>query len=265
MDRIDRVLTDLVQPSGYVNWEYFSRQRLLAKGIAAFGGKATRLLDIGCGSGALSLTMSESSGFDVVAMDVLRRRIVAVRDRKAARDPDASARVRIVRANAEALPFRDGVFDAAVATEVLEHLDEPERMLREARRVLRPGGRFFMTTPNAHALTYRILRFLPETTVKKLAASWTQESLHPELLHDHGTTESADFPDRHRREGFTVREIEALGSHAGLRMDVAYTYRIPLPDRLMELAPRRLSRPLARLGTNPLPLGLQIYAEFTKT
>ena len=122
-----------------------------------------------------------------------------------------------------------------------------------------------MTTPNAQALPYRILRFLPDAAVSRLAASMTQQTLHPELLHDHAPGGSAGHPDRHRREGFTLREIAVLGSRAGLRMGVAYTYRIPLPDRVMNITPRSLSRSVAHLGTRPLPLGLQLYAEFTKT
>jgi len=266
-DGIDRVLIDLIQPSDYVKWEYFSRQRLLATGIArSRRAMSTRVLDIGCGHGALSLTLSESAGFDVVAMDILEARIASVRAKKAARDPTAAARVQIVRADAESLPYRDESFDAVAATEVLEHLDEPGRMLSEAARVLRPGGRFFMTTPNAQALPYRILRFLPDAAVSRLAASMAQETLHPDLLHDHVSAAGSEgHPDRHRREGFTIREIAGLGSRAGLRMDLAYTYRIPLPDRVMKITPRAFSRSVAHLGTRPLPLGLQLYAEFTKT
>jgi 2-polyprenyl-3-methyl-5-hydroxy-6-metoxy-1,4-benzoquinol methylase len=266
-ERIDRVLLDLVQPSDYVKWEYFSRQRLLARGIVGSRqAQPTRVLDIGCGHGALSLTLAESAGFDVVAMDVLESRVRSVEARKATRDPRAAARVRIVRADAESLPFRDESFDAVAATEVLEHLDEPGRMLSEAHRVLRPAGRFFMTTPNSDALPYRILRFLPDSAVSRLAASLTQETLHPELLHDHAAAAgTSGHPDRHRREGFTLRELGHLGAEAGLRMAVAHTYRIPIPDRVMQVTPRALSRSLATLGTHPLPLGLQLYAEFMKT
>jgi len=265
-DRIHRVLIDLIQPSDYVKWEYFSRQRLLATGIVASRpAMRTRVLDIGCGHGALSFTLSESAGFDVVAMDILEARVSSVRAKKGARDPAAAARVHIVRADAESLPYREGSFDAVAATEVLEHVDEPGVMLAEAARVLRPGGRFFMTPPNPLPLPYWILRFLPDAAVSRLAASMTQQTLHPELLHDHAPGGSAGHPDRHRREGFTLREIAVLGSRAGLRMRVAYTYRIPLPDRVMNITPRALSRSVAHFGTRPLPLGLQLYAEFTKT
>src|SRR5438445_13642851 len=89
-DRIDRVLIDLIQPSEYVKWEYFSRQRLLATGIVASGQWAhRRVLDIGCGHGALSLTLSESAGFAVVATDILEAPLSAVRAQHAAGDPPA--------------------------------------------------------------------------------------------------------------------------------------------------------------------------------
>jgi len=262
--RIEGVLADLVQPADYVRWEYLSRQRLLATQIANFRDQTpARVLDIGCGNGALSLTLSEAAGFDLIAMDVLPLRTSAVQSRKRSRK--TAATVQVLLANAEkGLPFRDETFDAVVATEVLEHIDKPVRMLGEVNRVLRPGGRFFMTTPNAAALPYRLLRFLPESVVRNLAGSLTHGALHPELLHDpaHATTPS--HPDEHRREGFTLAELESLGAMTGLRMIRRFTYRIPLPDRVMNAVPRRFSRRLARLGTRPLPMGLQLYAEFER-
>jgi SAM-dependent methyltransferase len=52
-----------------------------------------------------------------------------------------------VGADVQALPFRDGVFDAVKATEVLEHVPEITRALAECRRVLRPGGHLVITAP----------------------------------------------------------------------------------------------------------------------
>jgi ubiquinone/menaquinone biosynthesis C-methylase UbiE len=51
-------------------------------------------------------------------------------------------RARIVEAEAEALPFPDGSFDAVVCTLVLCNVGNPQSALRELRRVLRPGGSF---------------------------------------------------------------------------------------------------------------------------
>jgi SAM-dependent methyltransferase len=52
-----------------------------------------------------------------------------------------------VGADVQALPFRDAVFDAIKATELLEHVPEVARALGECRRVLRPGGHLVITAP----------------------------------------------------------------------------------------------------------------------
>jgi ubiquinone/menaquinone biosynthesis C-methylase UbiE len=263
-DRVQQALLDIVQPSDYVKWEYLSRQTLLAGAVLASGRRPlTRILDVGCGYGALSLSLSEVDRFDIVGMDLLRARLESVRAKMSGRRATGN-RVHLVAADAHRLPFRNATFDAVVATEVLEHLDEPDQLFREAHRVLRSGGRFLMTTPNAKALPYRVLRFLPERAVRKLAASCTQESLHPELLHHHASSGTDSDPDRHRREGFTLPEIRTAAVRVGLRMAIGYTYRIPLPDRIMAITPRVLSRPIATWGTRSLPMGLQLFAEFEK-
>src|SRR5438034_8899114 len=74
-DKVQRVLYELVRPARYVTWEYFSRQRLVASGVlAARGRPASRVLDVGCGSGAMSLALSEGAGVAVVTMDCLPSR-----------------------------------------------------------------------------------------------------------------------------------------------------------------------------------------------
>ena len=52
-----------------------------------------------------------------------------------------------VALSATALPFRDGSLELAVCSEVLEHIPEDERVLREIHRVLRPRGRLVLTVP----------------------------------------------------------------------------------------------------------------------
>ncbi len=85
--RIEGILADLVQPADYVHWEYLSRQRLLATQIASFRDHApARVLGIGCGNGALSLTLSEAAGFDLVAVDILAVRTSAVQARQRGRE-----------------------------------------------------------------------------------------------------------------------------------------------------------------------------------
>jgi len=58
-------------------------------------------------------------------------------------DPD-----RVVNATGEALPFEDESFDVVYSSNVLEHTEDPERVLLQALRVLRPGGTLHMEMPN---------------------------------------------------------------------------------------------------------------------
>ncbi|MGH7354703.1 MAG: glycosyltransferase [Candidatus Rokuibacteriota bacterium] len=56
--------------------------------------------------------------------------------------------LRVVTAEAERLPFRGGSFDLVTLVEVIEHTRSPAGTMDEIRRVLRPGGRLALTTPN---------------------------------------------------------------------------------------------------------------------
>jgi SAM-dependent methyltransferase len=61
----------------------------------------------------------------------------------------------------ENLPFRDGSFDAIMIMHVIEHLIDPNLILRECRRVLKPGGQIYIETPSLRSL------FVPSFNVKK--------------------------------------------------------------------------------------------------
>ena len=111
-------------------------------------GRGKRVLDLGCRSGAL--TRHFLDGNEVVGLDV---------DRAALAKAEALG-IQPVQANVEEpLPFEDGSFDAVVAGELFEHLQFPDTLVREIRRVLRPGGVIVGSVPNAYRLQSR-LRFV---------------------------------------------------------------------------------------------------------
>jgi methionine biosynthesis protein MetW len=112
------------------------------------GGPGKRVLDLGCRDGAL--TEAYASGNDVVGVDA-----------------DKEALAEAARRGIEThwadldqpLELDDESFDVVVAGELLEHLRDPQRLVGEIRRVLRPGGTFVASVPNAYRLKGR-LRFL---------------------------------------------------------------------------------------------------------
>ena len=62
------------------------------------------------------------------------------------------------------LPVGDGEYDAVLCTQVLEHVPDPQAVLRELHRILRPGGRLYMTLPLAwelHELPFDFFRYTP--------------------------------------------------------------------------------------------------------
>ncbi len=97
----------------------------------------SRALEVGCGSGELLRALRGMTRF-AVGVDLSSAGLRL-----------AAARASAACARAERLPFRDGIFDAVVSQHLLEHLPDAEGALLEWRRVLRPGGRAVLVTPNA--------------------------------------------------------------------------------------------------------------------
>ena len=96
--------------------------------------KATRLLDIGCGDGALAAGLLTWCG-RVTAVDV------SADDFQQGAAALGLADLAFVQADAMQLPFPDGTFDVVLAHSVLESGLDPVRLLAQASRVLKPGGR----------------------------------------------------------------------------------------------------------------------------
>ncbi|MGW3468830.1 methyltransferase domain-containing protein [Saccharopolyspora sp. NPDC000995] len=109
-----------------------------------------RVLDLGCGAGRHAFELYRR-GADVIAFDQDVAELENVAAMFAAMNaenqvPDGAA-AQTVSGDALALPFPDEHFDCVIASEIMEHIPEDEKAMREMVRVVKPGGRVVVTVP----------------------------------------------------------------------------------------------------------------------
>jgi 2-polyprenyl-3-methyl-5-hydroxy-6-metoxy-1,4-benzoquinol methylase len=109
----------------------------------------SRILEIGCGAGNLLLQATVAGSYPV-ALDLSMQSLTFVRSRleEANSSAEAPKGFACVQAIGECIPLQGSSFDCVILSEVIEHLETPQISIREATRVLRPGGHLLITTPN---------------------------------------------------------------------------------------------------------------------
>ncbi len=185
-----------------------------------------RVLDVGCGAGSVAKAVKHARpDLDVFGCDVSRGALAA-----AAANSEG---VHFELGTAERLPFPDSHFDAVWVFDVLEHVDDPERMLAEVARVLRPGGRFHIVLP---------LEGQPRTLYRLVGCGtrWTAKVRHG----GHVQIFSAErFSKLAASAGLPVRRTR-WSYHAFLQvLDVAYfsflDWRGPVAGSVEDMAAQR--------------------------
>jgi 2-polyprenyl-3-methyl-5-hydroxy-6-metoxy-1,4-benzoquinol methylase len=184
-------------------------------------GAAGTIADVGCGRGELWPLVRDAFARGI-ALDAVRYEGLPADLEFHAIDLDGSA-----------LPLEGGSVDAAVAVEVIEHVENPRALVREMTRIVRPGGWVVVTTPNQLS----VLSLL--TLIAKGQFSAFQDGSYPA-----------------HRTALLESDLRRIFSECGLRdLRVRFTGygRVPLtgghyPGAIARLAPRRLSDNIAIAG-----------------
>ena len=101
------------------------------------------ILDVGCGNGVYTLCLAKLAQ-TVIGVDIVLEGLRETQEDT----PDLKTFAQFAVANAECLPFRDSCCDVVLVIEALEHIQNPEITLKEAKRVLKSQGYLVVSVPN---------------------------------------------------------------------------------------------------------------------
>lgn len=152
------------------------------------------MLDAGCGSGRVF-----QYRFDAAQRPRLIVGVDLTDEPRGNRNVDQAARADLAR-----LPFRDDIFDIAISSHVAEHLTQPEAVFGELARVLKPGGRLLVLTPNRwHYVT--------------VSAALLPHRFHLRFNRSRGVDVKDVFPTVYRAN--TAARLRSLFESAGLEVE----------------------------------------------
>lgn len=133
----------------YADWQ-FERGHLTLEHYRPFMSpeeimKGKTVLDIGSGAGGKTLYYASLGVQKIYGVDIVPH--YEEEARAMAAEKGLADRAEFLTGDATRLPFPENFFDVIIANDVMEHVGQPEAVLREAHRVLKPGGRFFTNFP----------------------------------------------------------------------------------------------------------------------
>jgi SAM-dependent methyltransferase len=232
----------------YEHWHRYYAALPLARG--------RRVLDAACGEGYGSALMAEVAA-EVIGVDLSQSSIAHARARYA-----GAQRLSFVEGSVTALPLEDASIDLVVSFETIEHLAEQAAMLGEFRRVLKPDGLLFISSPNKPVYSderdfhneFHVRELTREELAAVLTPAFPQQRWYAQRLMFH----SLIWPERAHLE--QVEILAQDGERAARVSEPAPAMyflvacggpaaQLPEDDRLSLLADRNLS----------------IYREFERT
>jgi len=139
--------TEHAHPIALLRAENRLRIPWIIKTIEEKLGPHKKILDIGCGGGFLTNALANAH-HEVTGIDLSKESLAI------AAKNDVTTRVIYLQASAEELPFPSNSFDVVSALDLLEHVEDPAKVVAQASKVLKPNGLFFFHTFNRTLLSY---------------------------------------------------------------------------------------------------------------
>lgn len=201
--RAEKIITPRLRSSQYAYYEALRAQLSPSK----------CWLDMGCGHQVFAEWMTREQ--DAV---VGQSRMVAGIDLDWQGLRNHTAIDRRIFGDLSKLPFRSGSWDVISANMVMEHLEDPDAVLREVHRTLSPGGTFVFHTPNFYHWGTLVARALPDGIKKRLVRLF-EGRVEADVFETHyRVNTAAEVGRRARAAGFEVLELRHVNSSATLKM-----------------------------------------------
>jgi len=236
----------------YAVFEYWRSAKVLAYLEKAGVTRFDRVLDDGCGGGGMCVSFAEEARSVIGIEPGDRFRDVGMR----LAAEKGVTNVRFTHADGTALPFRDGSFDLVLSHSVIEHVGDPLAYLKEARRVLAPGGVMLLSTApflspsGSHLPKFRLFPLPLQWIVGRRAAfrfaCWV--GAHKPHWLD-ANSQSSSFVTAPERDERRVDDLLYRATVRNLRNNI----------RGAGLTPRREDLAISRMATAILPRWLATW------
>jgi SAM-dependent methyltransferase len=222
----------------------------ILEAIRRFGVRGSRVLELGFGMGSDHISLARE-GANLFGVDLTPRSARITRERFALEGREA----RVTTADGERLPFADDTFDFVYSFGVIHMSNRTDQVVEEVRRVLRPGGRCWITVYHRDSVFFWWTVFMCDWVMNR---GYMREGLQDRLSRIEQPNDNPDMVVRlYRRKQFAalfdrfskvVPTVEHLTPE-----DIAY-----LDERFQRFVPRRL---LSLIGRR---LGWYVVVEATK-